>query len=68
MAVREGFEPSEPFLELGALAKLCFQPLSHLTWSSGNPKLSGVLDKRSNVESSALLKVNNSLFGRFDSL
>ena len=29
--VREGFEPSEPLSELGALAKLCFQPLSHLT-------------------------------------
>lgn len=28
--MREGFEPSELF-ELGALAKLCFQPLSHLT-------------------------------------
>ena len=29
--MREGFEPSIPFLGYGALAKRCFQPLSHLT-------------------------------------
>jgi hypothetical protein len=29
--VREGFEPSVGFKAYGALAKLCFRPLSHLT-------------------------------------
>ena len=29
--MREGFEPSIPFKGYGALAKRCFQPLSHLT-------------------------------------
>ena len=33
MAVREGFEPSVGFKAYGALAKLCFRPLSHLTLS-----------------------------------
>jgi hypothetical protein len=31
LAVREGFEPSVGFKAYGALAKLCFRPLSHLT-------------------------------------
>ena len=43
--MREGFEPSEPFWELGALAKLCFQPLSHLT-SKERTKLSGLCATR----------------------
>jgi len=34
--VREGFEPSVAFKGYGALAKLCFRPLSHLTGSAGN--------------------------------
>jgi len=35
MAVREGFEPSVGFKAYGALAKLCFRPLSHLTGDKG---------------------------------
>jgi len=33
--VREGFEPSVGFKAYGALAKLCFRPLSHLTKLKG---------------------------------
>lgn len=31
LAVREGFEPSDPFSEVAPLAKECLRPLSHLT-------------------------------------
>jgi hypothetical protein len=33
-------------LELGALAKLCFRPLSHLTIEAREPKYSGIYGKR----------------------
>jgi hypothetical protein len=33
-------------LELGALAKLCFRPLSHLTIEAQEPKYSGIYGKR----------------------
>ena len=63
MAVREGFEPSEPFWELGALAKLCFQPLSHLT-SKEQTKLSGLCATRQMLNRGSARPVNNVLFRR----